>query len=74
MAAHRINTTTTLRIKVENGTTSGGLLKYATRSFGGINPELADEDFYAVGQGLAALQSHEVGDIQRLDTSTLATD
>lgn len=74
MAAHRINTTTALKIKVENGTTDSGLVKYATRSFNSMNPELTDEDFYAVGQGLAAMQSHEVGDIQRTDTSTLSAD
>lgn len=71
MATTRINTATTLRFKVENGTTDTGNIRYATRSFGGINPELTDDDIYAVGQGLAAMQSHEVGDIQRLDTATL---
>ena len=32
-----------------------------------------DEDLLAVGQGLGALQSHDVGDIQRLENATMIT-
>ena len=63
----------TSRLKVENGTTDAGAVKYATRTFSSINPEISDEDLLAVGQGLAALQSHDVGDIQRAENATLVT-
>ena len=72
MAAHRINVSTTLKFKVENGTTDTGAIKYATRSYGAINPEITDDDLYTIGQGLAAMQTHEVGEIQRTETATLA--
>ena len=74
MPAHRINVTTALKIKVENGTTDTGLVKYATRSYNSINPEITDDDLYTIGQGLAAMQTHEVGDIVRTETATLSAD
>lgn len=74
MATHRINVTTALKIKVGNGTTDTGTVKYATRSYNSINPEITDEDLYTIGQGLAAMQTHEVGDILRTETATLAAD
>ncbi len=52
MATQRTNITTSLKIKVENGTTNTGTVKYATRTFSSINPEISDEDLLAVGQGL----------------------
>ena len=67
MATQRTNITTSLKIKVENGTTDAGAVKYATRTFSSINPEISDEDL------LAALQSHDVGDIQRAENATLVT-
>ena len=73
MATQRTNITTSLKIKVENGTTDAGAVKYATRTFSSINPEISDEDLLAVGQGLAALQSHAVGDIQRAENAPLVT-
>ena len=33
MATQRTNITTSLKIKVENGTTESGAIKYATRTF-----------------------------------------
>ena len=73
MATQRTNITTSLKIKVENGTTNTGTVKYATRTVSSINPEISDEDLLAVGQGLGALQSHDVGDIQRLENATMIT-
>lgn len=35
--------------------------------------DITDDDLFAVGQGLAALQVHEVGDIQRAENATLVT-
>ena len=73
MATQRTNITTSLKIKVENGTTDAGAVKYATRTFSSINPEISDDDRLAIGQGLAAMQAHGVGDIQRYETASLVT-
>lgn len=73
MATQRVNVTTALKIMVENGTTEAGTIKYAARTISSINPDLSDDDLLAVGQGLAAMQSHEVGDIKRSEISTLVT-
>ena len=50
MATQRTNITTSLKIKVENGTTDAGAVKYATRTFSSINPEISDEDLLAVAR------------------------
>lgn len=71
MATQRTNVTTTLKIKVENGMNATGATKYATRTVSNINPELTDDDLLAIGEGFAALQVHDVGDIQRSEVSTL---
>ncbi|WP_298463170.1 DUF1659 domain-containing protein [uncultured Mitsuokella sp.] len=71
MATQRINVTTTLKIKVENGATATGATKYATRTVSNINPEITDDDMLAIGEEFAALQTHAVGDIQRSEVSTL---
>ena len=73
MATQRTNITTSLKIKVENGTTDAGAVKYATRTFSSINPEINDDDLLAIGQGLAAMPAHGVGDIQRYETASLVT-
>ena len=71
MATQRVNVTTALKIMVENGTTDSGTIKYAARTISSINPDLSDDDMLAIGQGLAAMQSNEVGDIKRSDIATL---
>lgn len=73
MATQRTNITTSLKIMVESGTTDAGTIKYAARTISSINPDISDEDLLAVGQGLAAMQSNEVGDIKRSEISTLVT-
>lgn len=73
MATQRTSMTTALKIMVENGTTDSGYIKYAARTFSSINPDISDEDLFAIGQELAALQAHEVGDIKRSDIATLVT-
>lgn len=73
MATQRVSVTTALKIMVENGTTDAGTIKYASRTISSINPEISDEDLLAIGQGLAAMQSNEVGDIKRSDLATLVT-
>ena len=73
MATQRTNIKTSLKIKVENGTTDTGAVKYATRTYSSINPEISDDDLLAIGQGLGALQTHDVGDVQRGENATMIT-
>lgn len=73
MATQRVNVTTALKIMVESGTTDAGTIKYAARTISSINPEISDEDLLAIGQGLADMQSNDVGDIKRSDIATLVT-
>lgn len=42
-------------IKVETGTTSTGKVSYSSRSFGYINPSLAEDDILDIGQKIAGL-------------------
>ena len=39
-------------IKVETGTTSTGKASYSSRSFGYINPSLAEDDILDIGQNM----------------------
>ena len=73
MATQRTNITTSLKIRVESGTTDAGTIKYAARTISSINPDISDDDLLEVGQGLAAMQSNDVGDIKRSDIATLVT-
>ena len=73
MATQRTNIKTSLKIKVENGTTDTGAVKYATRTYSSINPEISDAALLAIGQGLGALQTHDVGDGPRGEHATRIT-
>ncbi len=42
------------------------------RTFSHINPALTDDAVFAIGQKLAALQSHELAGISRTDSATIA--
>ena len=63
---------TKLLLKVENGQTAGGKTAYAQRSFAEVNPAITNEDLYAVGTGLAGLQTNALSAIRRQSTVTLA--
>ena len=47
-------------IKVETGTTSTGKASYSSRSFGYINPSLAEDDILDIGQKIAGLPNASV--------------
>ena len=64
--------TTKLVIKVATGTTESGKPQYGSRTFQHIAPELADDDAYAIGTALGALQAHPVSAVSRLDSANLA--
>lgn len=61
-----------LLLKVENGQTPGGKTAYAQRSFAEVNPAITNDDLYAVGVGLANLQTNALSAIRRQSTVTLA--
>ena len=50
MAAQRIDVSTSLKIKVENGTTASGDVKYATRTLSNVNPEITDDELLEIGR------------------------
>lgn len=56
-------------IKVETGTTS-----YSSRSFGYINPSLAEDDILDIGQKIAGLQKYNLGSVNRQDTAEIAAE
>ena len=43
-----------------------------SKSFGGINPGLTDDELLGVADGLAGLQSHALAEVDRVDTSVLS--
>ena len=59
-------------IKVETGTTSTG--KASCRSFGYINPSLAEDDILDIGQKIAGLQKYNLGSVNRQDTAEIAAE
>lgn len=62
-------------IKVETGTTSTGKASYSSRSFGYINPSLAEEDdILDIGQKIAGLQKYNLGSVNRQDTAEIAAE
>ncbi|MFC2337878.1 MAG: DUF1659 domain-containing protein [Negativicutes bacterium] len=63
---------TKLLLKVENGQTAGGKTAYAERSIADVNPQLTNDDLYAVGNGIAGLQTKALKAIRRQNTVTLA--
>ena len=71
MAAIEAGKTTELRLMVENGISKSGVPVLTARSFNGISPALTDEDAYEIGKDLAALQSHTLESVKRVNTVTL---
>ena len=61
-------------IKVETGTTSTGKASYSSRSFGYINPSLAEDDILDIGQKIAGLQKYNLGSVNRQDTAEIAAE
>lgn len=62
-------------IKVETGTTSTGKASYSSRSFGYINPSLAEDDILDIGQKIAGLQKkYNLGSVNRQDTTEIAAE
>ena len=62
----------TLKLKRETGTNAKGDATCSTKSFGGINPGLTDDELLGIADGLAGLQSHALAEVDRVDTSVLS--
>ena len=62
----------TLKLKLETGTNANGDATCSTKRFGGINPELTDDELLGIADGLAGLQSHALAEVDRVDTSVLS--
>lgn len=60
-----------LDIKVENGIGASGQTLYKTRIIKNLKTSATDDDVYAVGSALAALQSHPVESVSRVDDAIL---
>ena len=69
VTAHPKNSS--LVIYVEDGITPDGGAKYSTRTIGRIDPALSDEKAYAFAGQIGTLQIYPVGDIERVNKSTL---
>ena len=63
--------TSKIILKVENGVGKGGTVVYAQRTFQHINPALSDDDAFAIGEAVAGLQDHTLGDVTRTDSASL---
>ena len=71
MAVVKVATESRLVIKVEDGTNSAGNPVYRQRTYRNLKTDAAEADVFAVGQALAALQSHPVAGIGRVDEGDL---
>ena len=71
MAVIETGKSTKLILRVATGTSAGGKTLYAGRTFGSINPEANNTALYNAGNGLAALQTHALGQIERQDNAVL---
>ena len=61
----------TMKLKLVSGKDANDNPTYTTRSFKDINVDLADDDMLSIGTAMAALQSLELGNVIRQDTSIL---
>ena len=61
-----------LKLALITGINAKGAATYSTKSFGGINPGLTDDELLGIADGLAGLQSHALAEVDRVDTSVLS--
>lgn len=73
MAVTRKEQTAKLAIVVVTGQDARGNLIKSTRTIGNINPNLNDADMYEIGMELAQLQTYEIMDIGRIDSTILVS-
>ncbi len=62
---------TKLILKIVAGKTSTGAQSYVQRTFANITPTLSDEELYAIGSKLGALQAGLVSEVRRQDVKAL---
>ena len=71
MAAEKTKQGTALQLKLETGTTAGGVTTYGTRTYSNVKPSTSDDNMLSVGTALAGLQNYTLGAVMRRDTATL---
>ncbi len=72
--ASKSNNATKLTLKVHAGQDANGKDLFRQRTFNRMNPGLTDDDVYAIGTGLAGLQTHELVSIARTDNATITAE
>ena len=71
MAVVNMPISTVMSMKIQTGVNISGFPVYKTVSFSSIKPDAVDADLYAVGSGLAGLQSSPVAGINRVNSGSL---
>lgn len=74
MAVKKEDLSTKLILKLQKGTNENGQPVYAQRSIANINPELSDDDFSAIGEGIGNLQAFPVDSVKRQDQAALVNE
>ena len=74
MAIVRKNKTVAMLLSLENGVSAAGKTIYKTITFGKINPELTDEEFFNAAGTIAGLQSLPLHDIKHRKIEVLVSE
>jgi hypothetical protein len=74
MAIKKETLSTKLILKLQKGTDKNGQPEYTQRSVANINPAISDDDFSAIGTGIAALQALPVAAVERQDNAALVNE
>lgn len=71
MAVIKSASDSVLAIKVEAGLSAGGTQLYKYLRYKNIKTDATDDNLFAVGSGIAGLQTSAVDAVQRVDTADL---
>lgn len=72
MAVVKLPQTSAIVLKLQTGINSAGNPVYKLVKYGNVKSAAPDDALYSVASKLAALQSHQLSSIQRVDTANLA--
>ena len=72
MAVVKTPQSSTIGIKVANGTSSSGAAQYRTLRFSNVKPAAVDQDLFDVANSIAGLQAQTLAGISRTDIADLA--
>lgn len=74
MAIVRKNKTVAMLLSLENGVNAAGKTIYKTITFGKINPELTDDEFFSAAGILVELQSLPLHDVKHRKIEVLVSE